>query len=167
MPRTKVHNFSKKDYYLAKRLLREYDEAVTPGGKGNRATQTLHMTKAYAAFLAEADEKDVTRDNFRKLLSRIRVKQSAKSGSGTSSSSAAETTGNELNAEGNTAENAEANVEEEEEEEDEDQAELEQRRRENEWRKKSRKTGNAPLSSPPPEFDPDSPVSTSGEVWNS
>ena len=155
MPRTKVQNFSSKDYYLAKRLLREYDEAVTPGGKGNRTTQSLHLTKAYAAFLAEADQKDVTRDNFRKLLSRIRVKQAAKSGS--SSSSAAATTDNEGNAGANTEENVE------EEDKDEDPAELEQRRREEAWRKQSRKTGNVPLSAPPPEFDPDTPLSTAGE----
>ena len=147
MPKTRKQNFSKKDSELAKRLLREYDEAIVPCGKIDKARQTLHMTKAYAAFIAEADQKDIDREQFRKLLSRIRVAQAAKSGTSSSSAAASTEADNELNAD----------------QEQEDAAELEQRRRENAWRKKSLVTGNAPGTAPPAEFDPDDPVSIAGE----
>ena len=72
MVKTRKVNFSKKDYDLAKRLLRQYDEAVQPCGKVDKTRQSLQMTKAYSAFLAETESKNTTRDSFRKLLSRIR-----------------------------------------------------------------------------------------------
>ena len=83
------------------------------------------MDKAWALFKIEADRQDVTRDNFKKLLSRIRCAEAAKS-----SSSSAPTTV------------------EEEEDNDEMQAIEEQRRKENLARKKATQTGNRP--GPPP-----------------
>lgn len=149
MVRTKTHNYSDKDYALAKRLLKVYDEAVLPGGTGNpnKTTQTLHMTKAFAAFVAEADDKSISRANFRKLLSRIRTRKAAKSGS-SSSASATDANRNVYN-----QDPAELEV---------DPAEAEQSRRERSWVAQSRKTGNAPGGPPPEEYDPDQPTNSSG-----
>ena len=96
MPKTRKQNFPKKDYDLAKRLLREYDEAVQPCGKGDKTRQTMHMTKAFEAFLAEAESKDTTRDQFRKLLSRIRTTKAAKPSSSLSATTSTESNINKL-----------------------------------------------------------------------
>ena len=83
--RPRSGNFSKEEYAIAKTLCAEYDTAVAPEKfrtkECDKSKQKLLMDKAFAAFKSAANRQDVSRDNFKKFLSRIRCAEAAKSSS--------------------------------------------------------------------------------------
>ena len=95
-------NFSDKDVVLAKRLMHLYEN-----GKSKRKTQHMKDIKeAYTTFLAEAEQNDITKEQFRKLMSRIMLNAARRTSSNetgfTDASTASEDADNSCNVDYNS-----------------------------------------------------------------
>ena len=102
------------------------------------------IDKAWALFKIETGREDVTRENFKKLISRIRCAEAVKAAKSSSASSSSATLTTDTTGENDY----------------EIQAIEEQRRKENKARKSATQTGNRPGAPPVPQLEADDIIST-------